>query len=80
MYTRPGCPFCANAKALLEREKIPYEEIDYPSLKGEKLAELTKKLEGYRTTPMIFIGEEFIKGFQELNQLQQSGKLKKMIK
>ena len=43
IYTKPGCPYCAAAKADLQARGVDYEEIDVYTSPGarEKLAELT---------------------------------------
>ena len=43
IYTKPGCPYCAAAKADLQARSVDYEEIDVYTSPGarEKLAELT---------------------------------------
>ena len=41
--------------------------------------ELMKKTNNYRTVPQIFIGDAFIGGFDELNKLNQQGKLDDML-
>ena len=54
---------------LLENAKVAYEEIDLSS-DFELRMELTKKT-GWKTVPMIFIGEQFIGGYQDLAKLQK---------
>ena len=74
VYSSDYCPYCVSAKRLLQREKLDFEEINLsrdPELRM-KLSEET----GWRTVPMIFIGEKFIGGFDELNRLYRSGGLK----
>ena len=38
-----------------------------------------KKTNNYRTVPQIFVGETFVGGFDELNALNESGKLDEML-
>lgn len=76
LYTTAFCGYCVAAKRLLQRERIPYEEIDLrrdANLRHE-LVERT----GWRTVPMIFIGDRFVGGYQELAVLHQEGGLEGM--
>jgi glutaredoxin len=43
IYTKPGCPYCAAAKADLQARGVDYDEIDVFTSPGarQKLAELT---------------------------------------
>jgi len=73
VYTTDYCPYCRRAKQLLENKKIAFEEIDLTndSAKRDALQEQT----GWMTVPMIFIGDEFIGGADDLYALEKSGKL-----
>jgi glutaredoxin 3 len=73
LYTTGWCPFCARAKALLERKGLEYREINVEDDPGQR-AEMMKR-SGRRTVPQIFIGEAHIGGFEELYALDQAGKL-----
>ena len=74
IYTTEFCWFCHQAKILLERLKLPFEEI-----KLDQNQELRRRLadenNGFRTVPMIFIDNTFIGGFTELTKLYKEGKL-----
>ena len=55
VYTFTVCPYCIQAKNLLNSLGVKYEEInisDDPD--GSKMAELTQK-SGMRTVPQIFV-------------------------
>ncbi len=68
IFTKPGCVFCERAKSLLNRIFAPFEEIVLDPLSNQyesRVAELIKRT-GHRTFPQVFIGEEFIGGFEEL--------------
>ena len=73
MYTSTFCGYCVAAKRLLQRDGIPFEEIDLsgdPSRRAELVAAT-----GWRTVPMIFIDDELIGGYQELAALRSRGGL-----
>jgi len=78
IYTANYCPYCMRAKNLLKNKGIAYQEIDItdnPSLRKE-LEEKT----GHMTVPMIFIKGKFIGGFDNLNELNETGKLDSLLK
>lgn len=79
IYTTPICPYCSNAKQLLKSKGVEYTEIGLHDINSEERAELMKKTNNYRTVPQIFIGDEFIGGFDQLNQLNQQGKLDALL-
>lgn len=73
IYTRESCKFCAAAKRLLEKRKLPYQEVQLgsdPQL-SKKIEEMTRQT----TTPRIFIDGKHIGGFDDLVELDQDGKL-----
>jgi len=74
VYSGPMCNFCDAAKRLLVRNNLNYTEVDV-SLKEGLREEMTKKANGRRTIPQIFFNDEHIGGYQELRELEKSGKL-----
>ena len=79
VYTTPICPYCSNAKQLLKSKGVEYEEIGMHDMSREERSELMQKTNNYRTVPQIFIGDTFVGGFDELNKLNQEGKLDEML-
>ena len=73
IYTTPFCGYCAAAKSLLKKKGVSYEEIDV-SGNQELRAELLENT-GQRTVPQIYINEEHIGGFDDMNALDQAGEL-----
>lgn len=73
VYTKQACTYCVQAKKLLQRKGLAYEEIDLGSDPGVE-ANLTA-LTGFRTVPQIFINERFVGGFTELMKLNALGEL-----
>lgn len=78
IYTTLGCPYCADAKELLDKKGIKYEEIQVDK-DPSKLAEMMK-LSQRRSVPQIFIGKKSIGGFDELSKLATSGELETLLK
>ena len=66
------------AKELLINKKLKFEEINISENAGLK-EEMVKKTNGLMTVPQIFINSKHIGGFQELNKLEVSKKLDRVI-
>jgi len=79
MYSGPMCNFCEAAKRLLNRHNLKYEVIDI-SQKAILREEMTKKSNGKRTIPQIFFDDYHVGGYQELRELEKSGKLQDLLK
>ena len=78
IYSATWCGPCASAKRLLDSLGQSYEEINIEqnNISREKLMEMT----GGMTVPQIIINEKPIGGFDQLLELNQSGKLEEMLK
>ncbi len=63
LFTKPGCPHCARAKALLEDKGLSYEQIELgQGITSRSLRAIT----GAGTVPQVFIGGRFIGNADEL--------------
>jgi glutaredoxin-like protein len=65
VFSRPGCPHCARAKALLEGKGISYEEVQ---LGGEFSHRALRAATGATSVPQIFIDGDHIGGADALEQ------------
>ena len=74
MYTTGWCPYCARARALLEKKGVAFEEISLDEEPGRR-AEMVKRAHGGRTVPQIFIDGEHIGGCDDMVALDRAGKL-----
>ncbi len=74
VYSGPMCNFCDAAKRLLSRNNLNYNEIDISTKEGLR-DEMTKRANGRRTIPQIFFDDYHIGGYQELRELEKTGKL-----
>jgi len=79
VYTGPMCNFCDAAKRLLNRNNIPYKEIDI-AIEDGKREEMLAKSNGRRTIPQIFFNEYHVGGYEELRALEKKGELLNLIK
>ena len=78
IYTTSWWGPCIAAKKMLDGMDMSYENIDIEEqgLSREDLVKIT----GGHTVPQIIINDKAIGGFNELLQLNNSGKLKKLLK
>jgi glutaredoxin-like protein len=63
IFTKPGCPFCIKAKALLTEKGLAFEEITLGT--NASLTSL-KAITGRETVPQVFIGGNHIGGSDDL--------------
>lgn len=78
VYTTDYCPFCVNAKTLLQRLELPFTEVNLEN-NHELRMRLSQENNGWRTVPMIFIGDHFVGGFTELKSLHDRDGLKDLL-
>ena len=79
VYMGPMCTFCDAAKRLLNRNNIPYEEINIAIEEGKK-DEMLKKSNGRKTIPQIFFNDYHVGGYEELRDLEKKGELLNIAK
>ncbi|HET6381757.1 MAG TPA: glutaredoxin domain-containing protein [Armatimonadota bacterium] len=80
IYTTRFCPFCDRAKRLFKLKGIPFEERELDHLSDAELNDQMKKLSGQRTVPQIVINGKAIGGWQELSDLERTGRLDAMLR
>ena len=78
VYTRPLCPFCVRALALLNEKGVEVQEIS-AAFDAQKRQEMLQRSNGRSTYPQIFIGDTHIGGCDDLMTLEQSGKLDALL-
>lgn len=77
IYSTPTCPYCIQARNLLRRKKVRFEEVDVAN-DAEKRAWL-RATTGRHTVPQIFIGGHPVGGYDDLAELESTGKLDRML-
>jgi len=69
LFTKPNCPYCQNAKRLLDKHGYNYEEI----VLGKDASHTSlKAMSGLDTVPQVFIGGKHIGGSDDLETYFQS--------
>lgn len=77
IYTKPYCPYCERAKALLDSKGVAFNEIvaaNDPALRAEM-----NERSGRFTYPQIFIGDSHIGGCDDLVALDARGGLDPLL-
>lgn len=65
IITKPGCPFCTKAKALLKEKGYAFEEI----VLGRDASTISvRAITGKTSVPQVFIGGQYIGGSDDLAQ------------
>lgn len=77
MFTRPGCPFCNRAKALLTDRGVDFGLVDV-SAEPNRRAE-AMQLSGSSTVPQIFVGHRRVGGFDDLAEHDRKGVLRQVL-
>ncbi|QES95673.1 glutaredoxin [Orientia tsutsugamushi] len=77
IYTKPTCPYCLNAKSLLNQKSVSFKEIDISN--NQQLHEKLKQATSQTTVPYIFIYGQFIGGYMQLQDLDNTDKLDELL-
>jgi glutaredoxin 3 len=78
IYTKPYCPYCIRAVALLERKGVDFTEIE-AGFDPEKKREMIERSGGRMTFPQIFIGQRHIGGCDDMMALEREGGLDPLL-
>ena len=77
IYTKSWCPFCARAKAHLDRKGVVYDEIDVTHDLGQEMAMVERS--GRHTVPQVFVGDHHVGGSDDLLAADQNGLLDRLL-
>lgn len=75
IYTWTTCPFCRQAKRLLEQKGANYTEHVIDGDEKARTAMVARGTDGRRSVPQIFINNQHIGGNDNLHVLERQGKL-----
>ncbi len=78
MYITAYCPFCRMAESLLQVKGARIDRIRV-DLEPERRMEMMSKT-GRRTVPQIYIGELHVGGYDELAELERTGRLDQLLR
>ena len=74
IYTTQVCPYCVQAKRLLTKKGVSFEEIDV-SRDPELRRSMIQKAGGRLTVPQIFVNDTHIGDCDGIYALDKAGKL-----
>jgi glutaredoxin 3 len=77
LYTTDRCPYCVQAKKLLDKRGIGYEEINL-ARDPDGRSELVAKT-GMMTFPQVLVDGELIGGYTETAAADKSGRLQELV-
>lgn len=77
LFSKPNCNYCVRAKAVFKRINIDF--LEYDVTKNQRSADAAIYLSGAATVPQIFISNYHINGAEDLEKLEKSGKLTKLL-
>ncbi|KOR33271.1 glutaredoxin [Achromatium sp. WMS3] len=77
VYATATCPFCNNAKRLLDRKGVGYKEIRVDQDRNQ--LQLMMQRSKRRTVPQIFIGDYHVGGYDDLAELDACGDLDSLL-
>jgi glutaredoxin 3 len=78
IYTIRYCPYCQDAKELLSRKGVVFDEID-ASGNREIRKQMIERANGRSTFPQIFIGGTHVGGCDDLYALDDAGELDELL-
>ena len=79
IYTWSTCPFCRQAKQLLDSKQIEYAEYVIDGDEQARDAMVKRGSDGKRSVPQIFIDDLHVGGSDALYQLEAEGKLDTLL-
>jgi len=74
---QPACRFSAQVKDIFDNLKVPFQGFNV--LEDFQMREAIKDYSNWPTLPQVFVKGNFIGGADILQELQDSGELKKML-
>jgi glutaredoxin 3 len=78
IYTTPFCGYCVQAKRLLTRKGVAFEEVDV-SRDPEQRRTMVQQSGGRMTVPQIFVNGSHIGDCDEIYALEKAGKLDPLL-
>lgn len=77
VFSGPNCAYCKRAKEILDHKGIAYTDLDISV--AEHRDAFSRRLPRARAIPQIFIDGEHIGGCEDLEILDQDGRLDAMV-
>jgi glutaredoxin/alkylhydroperoxidase family enzyme len=77
IYTKPDCPYCLEAKGVLDEAGIEYRQHDVTA--DERDLHAARYLSGQVTVPQVFAGSTWIDAPRDLRALAEAGRLHEVV-
>ena len=77
IYTKPYCPYCLRAVALLKDKGVDFVEVEASGDPAKRQEMMNRS--GRSTYPQIFIGDRHIGGCDDMIALERSGGLDPLL-
>lgn len=77
IYTTSYCPYCSAAKNLFKSKGVDFEEVDVEG--DQAMRQWLIEVTGMTTVPQIFIADKPYGGFTDVQALNQSGELDRLL-
>ena len=75
VFSKSYCPFCSEAKSILEKAEVPFSVIELDKVaNGPSLQSDLQSLSGQSTVPNIFVAGQHIGGLSDLKDRVQEKK------
>ncbi|TDY00503.1 glutaredoxin domain-containing protein [Thiohalophilus thiocyanatoxydans] len=78
IYSTGNCPICDNTKKLLNKWRIPFDEVRV-DMERDKLKEMLDLTNHARSVPQIAVDGKWIGGFTELTEMHMDGELNELV-
>lgn len=80
MFTADWCPYCSVAKGILSKVSNDLAVYNIDNLpQGNDICDVVSQRYGHETVPIIFINGQFVGGCSDVEGLQRSGGLQKLL-
>ena len=77
LYTTRFCPYCIRARSLLDSKGVSYRDIAVDQDPGLRREMMDRS--GRHTVPQIWVGEQHIGGYTDLQLLDKQGRLDELL-
>jgi glutaredoxin 3 len=78
IYTTPFCGYCVQAKRLLTKKGVTYEEIDVSRDPVQRRA-MIQNSRGRMSVPQIFVNGTYVGDCDDIYALEKAGKLDALL-
>ena len=80
MFSKDYCPFCKQAKSLLDGKGVQYEVVEMDLIPdGGEMHNALKAFSGQNTVPCTYVNKKKLGGCDDLKAAAANGELDKML-